>query len=106
MPGRILIREISLGITGRGGSAGTTTGVGAGTTAAVAWPARIAAGVAELLAALALPAAATFTAAAAGGVGVGTGVAAVALACWRTEAVSSAVARAASLRACAALAAV
>jgi len=90
MPDCILIREASLGITGRGGCAGTTVvGTGAGTLAVVGWPARMAAGDAELLAALAVPAAATLTVVAVGAAGVGTGVAALALACWRTEAVAA-----------------
>ena len=103
MPGCMRMREASLGMTGRGGS----TGVGAGagtvdggvvTTAAVRWPARIAAGDDEGLLLAVTPAAATW-AGAVDGAGVGVaGAAAVALACCWTCAVSRAVARAASVR--------
>ncbi len=98
------MREASLGIAGRGGSGGGDAGTGAGgllTTAAVRWPARIAAGddAGGVLLAL-VPAAATCTGAV-DGAGVGAaGAAAVALACCCTCAVNNAVARAASLRVC------
>ena len=91
-------------MAGRGGSTGVGAGTVAGgvvTTAAVRWPARIAAGEEEGELLATVPAAATW-AGAVDGAGVGVaGVAAVALACCRTCAVSSAVARAASERDCA-----
>ena len=93
-------------MTGRGGT--TVVGTGAGavagglvTTAAVRWPARIAAGEEEGVLLAVVPAAATW-AGAVDGAGVGVaGAAAAALACCCTCAVSSAVARAASERDCA-----
>ncbi|EMI49304.1 hypothetical protein C405_12135, partial [Stenotrophomonas maltophilia AU12-09] len=59
------MRDASLGIAGRGGSAGVGAGVGAVaggvvTTAAVRWPARIAAGEDEGVLLAATPAAATW----------------------------------------------
>ena len=78
------MRDASLGIAGRGGSAGVGAGVGAVaggvvTTAAVRWPARIAAGEDEGVLLAATPAAATWAGALVGaGVGV-AGAAALAL---------------------------
>ena len=106
MPACMRIRDASLGMTGRGGSTGVGAGVGtvAGgvvTTAAVRWPARIAAGEDDGVLLAVTPAAATWAGAVVGaGVGV-AGAAAVALACCCTCAVSRAVARAASVRDCA-----